>query len=276
MIVLVISWGHGVYVRNPTQDQKASPLKRIPAIIHQTWKTADLSTYTLQASNKAWKEKYPTYTVKLWTDADIEILIRTHYPWLWQLYRSYPYNIQRADVARYVILHHEGGIYADLDAHPGELDLEELRSFQAVFPATGDEVTVSNHFFMVEPKSLLLEYALHNLEKHNIRLLLTYVQVFWSTGPLFMSANLKYFLREWEYTPNNRLELAVIDCDTMDPYVYHETGRSWMTLDGIVVSYLGDNPHVIPLVVLFVVAAVVLVPYLLYYRSSYAFSDKRY
>ncbi len=90
----------------------------IPPIIHQIWKDANVSTYPITPSTHDWISKFPNYTVKLWTEDMIVKLIKENYYWLWKTYSSYPHNIQRADVARYVVLEHEGGIYVDLDGFP--------------------------------------------------------------------------------------------------------------------------------------------------------------
>lgn len=57
----------------------------------------------------------PSWDYKLWTDDDLDALVRDHYPELEDLYLSYPNPVQRADLGRYLILHHCGGVYADID-----------------------------------------------------------------------------------------------------------------------------------------------------------------
>lgn len=57
----------------------------------------------------------PGWDYKLWTDADLLTLVQTHYPELEELYVSYPNPVQRADLGRYLVLHHCGGVYADVD-----------------------------------------------------------------------------------------------------------------------------------------------------------------
>ena len=47
----------------------------------------------------------------LWSKDAVDALMRTDYPHLWATYRSYPRWVQRADMARYAILHKYGGIY---------------------------------------------------------------------------------------------------------------------------------------------------------------------
>ena len=86
----------------------------IPAIIHQTWKTNELPVSVVECQ-KTWLEFHPNYQYRLWTDHDNYELIATDYPWFLEYYTKYPHNIQRADAARYFILHKFGGIYADLD-----------------------------------------------------------------------------------------------------------------------------------------------------------------
>lgn len=57
----------------------------------------------------------PDFTYKLWTDELALDFIKTHYPWFLPTYLGYKFDIQRADVIRYFVLHKYGGIYMDLD-----------------------------------------------------------------------------------------------------------------------------------------------------------------
>ena len=50
-----------------------------------------------------------------WTDASSRELVAQHYSWFLRAYDAYPSYIQRSDAARYFIIHHYGGVYADLD-----------------------------------------------------------------------------------------------------------------------------------------------------------------
>lgn len=83
----------------------------IPRLIHQIWHSADLPDYACDS----WQRLNPGWSWRLWTDADLLDLLHTHYPALEPLYLSYPKNVQRADLGRYLLLHHFGGIYADID-----------------------------------------------------------------------------------------------------------------------------------------------------------------
>lgn len=88
----------------------------IPLLIHQTapanrfkwspiWETCQQSVM----------DHFEGFTYKLWSDEDLEKLIRTSYPWFLQHYLSYPSTIMRVDAARYFVLEKYGGIYIDMD-----------------------------------------------------------------------------------------------------------------------------------------------------------------
>lgn len=57
----------------------------------------------------------PDWDYRLWLDQDLENFLAKDYPDLLELYLSFPTNVQRADLARYLLLHRFGGIYADMD-----------------------------------------------------------------------------------------------------------------------------------------------------------------
>jgi len=104
----------GAFVeQNPhaEDDQKV-----IPSVMHQLfgfWDTTPMPSAWLQ-NHQWWEATHPDFTIKLWNREMCEALLEVHTPdWLpW--FRQLP-KIQQADVARYLILIHEGGWYADLD-----------------------------------------------------------------------------------------------------------------------------------------------------------------
>ncbi|PHH93054.1 hypothetical protein CDD83_1756 [Cordyceps sp. RAO-2017] len=185
------------------------------------------------------------YTVKLWTEDDIVDIVKNKYPWLLSTYQSYSQNIQRADVARLVVLHAEGGMYADLDVHPRSFEaiscLQSL-DLQGIFAPTSGALGLSNHFFMAEKGSAFLHWALHEAKRRggatSKRILLPYLQVFWSTGPLMVTS--AYSQYAWAISPTST-EIGVLDEDYGGSVIGHEAGRSWHSADGQILNYLGDN-----------------------------------
>jgi hypothetical protein len=85
-------------------------------IIHQV-APANRSTWhpAWEQCQQTWIDFFPGYEYKMWTDSDVHALIATNYAALLPLYLSYDADIKRYDIARYVILFHHGGVYADMD-----------------------------------------------------------------------------------------------------------------------------------------------------------------
>ncbi|MGW1801478.1 glycosyltransferase [Streptomyces sp. NPDC001984] len=88
--------------------------KRIPALIHQTWKDTDVPLKWREWAD-SWRLRHPDWGYRLWTDADNRAFLQEHYPWFLPVYDGYPEAIMRADAIRYFLLDHFGGLYVDLD-----------------------------------------------------------------------------------------------------------------------------------------------------------------
>lgn len=248
----------------PLHDARPAAGRNMPNIVHQIWKTADAHTYSMAASHDSWKARLEplNYTVRLWTDDDILGLIRAEYAWLLPTYESYPQNIQRADVARLVVVHAQGGIYVDLDVYlesaEGLSCLQRL-GLEAIFAPMSGAMGISNHFFMAERASPLLLWTLREAERRGAstsrRIILPYLQVFWSTGPMMVTAAAREYARSRDTT---RPGLGVLDNEFGGTVVRHEAGRSWQGSDGRLFNYLGDHAHIERPWLVFPILAVVL------------------
>ena len=109
----------------------------IPHKLHFTWKSHRLPE-EYEKTISSWSKYHPDWEIKVWDDNDNRTLIESHYPWFLSTYDAYPKNIMRADAARYFILHHEGGVYSDLD----------VECYSAI-----DELIFNSKFFLsVEPE----------------------------------------------------------------------------------------------------------------------------
>ncbi|EPS41615.1 hypothetical protein H072_4470 [Dactylellina haptotyla CBS 200.50] len=224
------------------------PEPNIPNVIHQIWKTSNTSTYAPGASRDMWRYVFEplNYTVKLWPEDEILKLIETKYSWLLPTYNAYPYNIQRADLARLVIVHAEGGMYMDLDVRPRSVQtiqcLQHL-GHQAIFASMAGTIGLSNHFFMAERGSSFLQWVLHEAKRRGPTsrwILLPYLQVFWSTGPMMLTSAFHKYAKAYE-TEDQRL--AVLTEGYGKTAFGHQAGRSWHGWDGKFLNYLADSPQ---------------------------------
>jgi hypothetical protein len=166
--ILITSTAFQLPIAHSITDIKmmnTSKYRLIPRIVHQIWKTKNVSNYPIKSSHNDWKKNslYKNYTIKLWTDDEVNELIRLKYSFLYKTYQSYRIPIQRVDIARLVILHFEGGIYTDLDVYPGHISTDELCNYRFVAPLANNFHIITNHFLMAERNSTLLQYLLVGL-----------------------------------------------------------------------------------------------------------------
>jgi mannosyltransferase OCH1-like enzyme len=117
----------------------------IPRIIHQTWRT-DTVPEAFAGYVESWRANHPSWEYRLWNDKDNRKLVEAHYDWFLEQYDSYPLPIQRADAARYMILHQYGGLYVDLD----------FRSLRPLDPLLGGRSCV----FGLEPEAHCRQFGL--------------------------------------------------------------------------------------------------------------------
>ena len=76
---------------------------KIPKIIHQTWKSKAVPV-RWQGAVESVRQHHPGWEYRLWSDPEIDALVRAHQPELWPVYRDFEKNIMRADVFRYVAI----------------------------------------------------------------------------------------------------------------------------------------------------------------------------
>lgn len=89
---------------------------KIPKIIHQIWSDLNkpLPSY-FKILSDTWREHYPGWQYFFWDEAKINNFVLEYYPQYWEIYKDFPYNIQRWDSVRYLILKMYGGMYVDFD-----------------------------------------------------------------------------------------------------------------------------------------------------------------
>ncbi|KAL2787366.1 nucleotide-diphospho-sugar transferase [Aspergillus keveii] len=109
----------------------------IPKLIHQTWFPAGSN---MSESAQTWvatmKHHYSDWEYVLWDDESNEALVREHFPWFLETYKSLPKEINRADMARNFYMFLFGGMYADVDT-------EALRPIDPLFAS--HEVSLASH-----------------------------------------------------------------------------------------------------------------------------------
>ena len=110
-------------------------MKQIPKIIHQIWSDKDksLPEYFSKMA-ETWKYDYPNWEYLFWDDNKMNSFILEYFPQYWEVYNGFPYNVQRWDAIRYLILYKMGGMYVDFDFESLKPLDELLCDKQCCFP----------------------------------------------------------------------------------------------------------------------------------------------
>ncbi|KAK9840663.1 hypothetical protein WJX81_008195 [Elliptochloris bilobata] len=87
--------------------------RKIPHFVHQFWHESGLPSAAAHRQ-RTWKAAHPHWEYKLWTHVDNKQLVAEHYAWFKDTYDSLPEPAMQDEAARFLNLHHYGGMYADL------------------------------------------------------------------------------------------------------------------------------------------------------------------
>ena len=164
-------WVHAAYVWRESTIQSLdsseilSSKSSIPRIIHQTYRNNFSIPFKWQQASNSCRTLHPNYQYKFWSDEEGRGLIKKEFPCLLSVYDLYPYDIQRADVIRLVVLYVYGGIYLDFDIICLK-SLENLLKYKFILPYT-TPVGLSNDFIMSTPKHPFLLKVINDLSKSN-------------------------------------------------------------------------------------------------------------
>ena len=168
-------------------------------LVHQIFFQFDerrLRDYPMFVSARNAFKNMRGWRYRLWGEQAVEKLCKTRYPQLWCTYRRLRYDIQRVDLAKYMIADAYGGVISDLDVLPRCHLSEVVGSRPYVFDSCSRRGIIANDFFYVGPGGLpgFSEYFKQNLAR--IRTIPAYRQrkfryVFHTTGPDFFTRYVK-------------------------------------------------------------------------------------
>lgn len=214
----------------------------IPRIVHQIWlgETAAEPPPAFAAAAASWRAAHPGWEHRVWSGAEIDALFARARPDLVRLYRSYPYWVQRADAARYLVLHEHGGVYADLDivsARP----LDGLLGSGLVLAPTRP-YGFSNDLMMARPRHPLMRALLDELPRSfrawHRPWIPRHFRVMCGTGSLHLTRVLGRF--------PDRDAVRLLTADEYghgDPdaaLIRHIPGNSWAGWDTRVLAFLAE------------------------------------
>ncbi|GAO48658.1 hypothetical protein SAICODRAFT_59077 [Saitoella complicata NRRL Y-17804] len=182
--------------------------QHIPKIIHQTWKNETIPD-KWREPQRTCLELHEDYSYMLWTDEKSRDFIAAEYPWFLDTFDSYPYPIQRADVIRYFVLAHYGGVYIDLDDGCNRR-LDPLLSYPAWVRKT-IPTGISNDAMGSVPHHPFFLRVIESLKPYARNWYMPYLTVMFSTGPLFLSVVWKDYIRWGVESESARVRVLMPD-----------------------------------------------------------------
>lgn len=229
--------------------------EQAPRIIHQIFLTngrnGSISNY-VPAIN-ACKHLHSSWDYKLWTDVNATAFMREHYPEIAPHYQGYRQSIQRANILRYALLHHYGGVYLDLDV-TCLVPLDSLLDLPLITPGAYP-AGVNNAFILARPHHPFLDRLIQTAPSRDIRWPLPYVENMLSTGCMFFTNRWMDHIRSLgsngsAITSDRVAILADKDGDmsthmlrgkVTTPLFIHGGSSSWHGWDAAVILLIGQH-----------------------------------
>ena len=209
----------------------------IPKIIYQSWKTHDVPEHW-KVSPESIKALMPDWQYVLYDNAENREMVAEHFPDFLPYYDAFPYDIMRADAARYCFLYLYGGIYMDLDFEVQQ-DLSELftGSGEVYLVASGNVSSYyTNSFMASQPGSKFWLEAIEEMKKPVgfWAGMMKHFIIMCQSGPLMLSRVARSTSTVIGVLPRSRVmpcSICNIECSTCDAYLKPLQGSSWISYD---------------------------------------------
>ena len=227
-------------------------LTKPPLHLHQGWKTHRLDQMDplLAEGVRSWRKINPAMRHDMYDDAQAEAFVRRHYPeWVPLYFSGLQRAVERSDVFRYLVVHHYGGWWADVDVI-AQRPLTKLTGNLIVGrepQSNADGFGVLQYFFGATPRHpFFMDYLLPLIARRVARRRddRGMNSVLWATGPLAFTAAYKQYVRarmslsgrdafraKWDerVLPMCAFGAWCFDCERygFEPYIEHRFQGSW-------------------------------------------------
>jgi mannosyltransferase OCH1-like enzyme len=125
-------------------------------VLHHIWLGGQPIPDALQTYRESWLRLHPNWQHELWTDENIGPLVNQ------RQFDAAPTPAKKSHIARYEILHREGGVYVDFDVECRK-PLDDLLPGHAGFGGAEDDNTVGIAVLGATPGESLLAVVINAL-----------------------------------------------------------------------------------------------------------------
>ncbi|GHS98508.1 hypothetical protein FACS189421_07240 [Bacteroidia bacterium] len=183
------------------------PLK-IPRIIHQIYEDPSGPPEHLITVSETWKTCHPHWEYRFWNKQAIEDFLESVFPDFIPCYYAFPFDVQRWDAIRYLILYHFGGLYADMDyecLEPLDALLNDSICCMGMEP---EENAITHHRDMIIGNALMASVPGHpyfkmiidDMRQNDIHITHKATQIMETTGPFMVTRIYKNYPEKSEIT----------------------------------------------------------------------------
>jgi len=189
--------------------REAAGRMKIPRIIHQIYEDPAGPPPNMLRIAESWKENHSGWEYRFWNKRMMHNFLEFHCPDFLPYYRSFPFNVQRWDAIRYLILYHIGGLYVDFDyecIRPLDVLLTNATCCMGMEPEihklSKDCLPIGNALMASVPKHPYMKAIIDDM-KTNFST--NYgkgdtMQIMASTGPLLVARVYKHYKKKKEVT----------------------------------------------------------------------------
>ncbi|CEJ60971.1 hypothetical protein PMG11_09524 [Penicillium brasilianum] len=243
-----------------TEDAGLRPL--IPAKLHHINLGPNAPPSEWVTARADCLKHHDSWEVFLWNDTNAPQFVEKNYPHLYDMWKSYPFMVQRIDALRYMALEKYGGAVLDFDL-ACKRSLEPLRQFGFVAPAA-HPAGFSVGMMLASPNNTFVRSLVENLPLFNHAWpLLPYVTVMFSTGchyasTVFTLQTNRSSIRILSGTSDNPT-MHMLNGFVDTPLFRHLGSSSWHTKDARLILLLKDaQPSLILVSVVIIIAVLAL------------------
>jgi len=186
------------------------------------------------------------YTI--WNDETSSDFMQAHYPTIFPHYNNYKQTIQRANILRYALLDHFGGVYIDMDV-TCRRSLEPLRGIPWLTPAA-HPAGVNNAFISARHGHPFLKTLLEAVPSRDLSWGLPYVENMFSTGCMYFSNMWMKYSTSNTQGPSDKLYILADQRGDINvhmlrgiittPLFKHGGASSWHGWDAAAIVLIGE------------------------------------
>ena len=251
-----------------------------------------------KANVDRWRHLHPGNRVEVWEDKKCQAFLDIEYPNLALKFKNAKYGIQRADMIRYALLYHFGGLYVDMDIIPLRCidpflySLEEAglklgcisSSTNPIINKKKSRFDFSNSFmWSKEAKHPFWQILIKDIEVDSPRCsktmpvyfrmgaaLFSHFQIMGSSGSSFVSSRAYDWNKEQEKTQNNDYVGTLPYSFLQQTYIQDTHASSWARWDTKMMGTISNGcqtaaNYVVPIILCSIVLFISLIIILIYY-----------